>query len=92
LWFFKCIIGSVVREIQNLQMLSNLSQQGSRTKNGLGCQLMLSAVQSKAGLLYSVLKHEKCQENIVTSLLKARIVKPAETAVAREQLCKHTYC
>jgi hypothetical protein len=31
-------------------------------------------------------------ENIVAYLLKARIVKPAETAVARERVHKHTRC
>jgi hypothetical protein len=30
--------------------------------------------------------------NIVAYLLKARIVKPAETAVDREALCKHARC
>jgi hypothetical protein len=29
---------------------------------------------------------------IVASLLKTRIVKPAETAVASEQLCQHSRC
>jgi hypothetical protein len=35
-----------------------------------------------------------CTENwnIVAYLLKARSVKPAEKAVAREQLSKHTHC
>jgi hypothetical protein len=28
----------------------------------------------------------------VTYLLKTRIVKPVETAVAREELCEHTRC
>jgi hypothetical protein len=31
-------------------------------------------------------------QNIVACLLKVRIVKPAETAVARERLCKHALC
>jgi hypothetical protein len=29
---------------------------------------------------------------IVECLLKARVVKPAETAVARERFCKHAHC
>jgi hypothetical protein len=32
------------------------------------------------------------KEYIVACLLKARIVKPAETAVAREWLHKHAHC
>jgi hypothetical protein len=34
---------------------------------------------------------KKCQ-TIVACLLKARIVKPAEEALARELLCKHAHC
>jgi hypothetical protein len=30
-----------------------------------------------------------CEKHTVPSLLKTRSVKPAETAIAREQLCKH---
>jgi hypothetical protein len=33
----------------------------------------------------------KCRDNIVPRFLKARIVKPVETAAAREQLCKYTH-
>jgi hypothetical protein len=29
---------------------------------------------------------------IVACLLKARLMEPAETAVAREHLCKHSHC
>jgi hypothetical protein len=32
------------------------------------------------------------QNNIGAFLLKAKIVKPAETAVARERLFKHAHC
>jgi hypothetical protein len=32
------------------------------------------------------------EDNIVASLMKARTVKSSETAVAKEQLCKHTQC
>jgi hypothetical protein len=31
-------------------------------------------------------------EDVVAYLLKARIVEPAETPIAREQLCKHVHC
>jgi hypothetical protein len=32
------------------------------------------------------------QNYAVSCLLKAKIVKPAETVVARERLCKHVHC
>jgi hypothetical protein len=37
------------------------------------------------------LSESRKKEHIVACTLKARIVKPAETAVAREQLCKHAW-
>lgn len=35
---------------------------------------------------------EHFNDGIVGYLLKVRIVKPVQTAIAREWLCKHTHC
>jgi hypothetical protein len=43
-------------------------------------------------VLVKMLEAIYSEVHIVAYLLKARIVKPAETAIAREQLCKHARC
>jgi hypothetical protein len=52
--------------------------------------IRILSVWHAASVFVTITDVEIVEIHIVACLLKARIVKPAETAVAREQLCQHT--